>query len=243
MTKANYLIDINADLGEGFNFDQQLMALITSANIACGGHAGDTTSMRQTVKWAKDYGVRIGAHPSYPDKVNFGRQAVQLTKSALTASLTEQITDLIKVCDELDCQLEYIKPHGALYNKVAVDTTEASVLINTIKSINPKLALMTLAGSPLVDLAKQHNIEVIEEAFADRRYLATGQLSPRSQQGAVIEDVEQVLAQAMAIARGQAIATLDNHTYQINAQSLCLHGDNQHALCSARLICQHLRPK
>lgn len=240
MAKSKYIIDINADLGEGYQFDSPLMALVTSASIACGGHAGDTKSMQQSVLLAKHHGVHIGAHPSYPDPGNFGRQPMHLAANELTASLIKQISALDAICDAFECKMHYVKPHGALYNQVAHSSREAHVLFDAMQAVNPNLALMALANSPIVALAQQQGITVIAEAFADRRYLSDGQLSPRSQAGSTIDKVSDVVQQAKAIASGQPITTIDNQPLTIAAQSLCLHGDNVHALQSAEQICQAL---
>ncbi len=235
-----YPIDLNADLGEGGLHDKALLQLVTSANIACGGHAGDPQSMETTVKLALTSAVNIGAHPSFPDREHFGRKAITITDTALTDSLYEQISNLKAVCDAVGAKLFHVKPHGALYNQAAYSEHLGLILINVIKKIDPNLSLMILASSPLVQLAKHHGLAVIEEAFADRAYLTDGSLASRGQAGAVIEDDEQVLKQVEKLIKQQAITTLDGNEIVISANSICLHGDNPQALCFAKQIVKKL---
>lgn len=240
LNSRNYPIDLNADLGEGGQHDEALLQLITSANIACGGHTGDRQTMEKAVKLAHHQIVNIGAHPSYPDREHFGRKAITITDAALTDSLYEQISNLKAVCDAVGAKLFHVKPHGALYNQAAYSERLGHVLINVIKKIDPNLRLMVLASSPLVGLAKHCGLAVIEEAFADRAYLTDGSLAPRELAGAVIEDDEQVLKQVEKLINQQAITTLDDNEIVISANSICLHGDNQHALCFAKRIAKKL---
>lgn len=236
----HYPIDLNADLGEGSVNDQALLQIITSANIACGGHAGDQASMRQTVKLAKQYNVQIGAHPSYPDRANFGRQTMELSPNELLSSIYDQIGALKQICDSLEVKLHHVKPHGALYNQAAENSGLGQIIIEAIKRVDPNLKLMMLAGSSLVQQAREQGIEVIEEAFADRAYLTSGILASRKLAGAVIEDAQTAMKQVEHIINNQPIATLDSGSVIIKANSICLHGDNEHALTFAKLISQHL---
>ncbi|TVP13738.1 5-oxoprolinase subunit PxpA [Shewanella sp. KCT] len=229
-------IDLNADLGEGGPQDEVLLALVTSANVACGGHAGDRQSMLTTVKRAKANHVKVGAHPSYPDRTNFGRLSIAIDTESLFDSLLQQISALKAVCDELGVELHHVKPHGALYNDAAQDPTLGDILIRVIETINPKLKLMILAGSPLVTQARRAGLEVIEEAFADRRYLADGQLAPRSQPGALIEETHKVLEQVSSIVEEQKVTAVTGESVICQATSLCLHGDTPQALEFARAI-------
>lgn len=235
-------IDLNADLGEGGTQDEALMPLISSANIACGGHAGDTQSMRRTLLLAKQYGVNVGAHPSYPDREHFGRISMTLSPEALYATLHQQISILKALCDDLSIKLIHIKPHGALYNDAANNKALGQIIIKVIKAIDPRLKLMILAGSPLVEQAKAAGIEVIEEAFADRSYLADGTLAPRSQPGAVLHDADKMLAQVSAIIERRQLTAITGETIPCTATSLCLHGDNQEALRFAKLIRSYVQP-
>jgi len=235
-----YPIDLNADLGEGGKFDPQLLSLITSANIACGGHAGDPHSMRKAVTHALKNSVNVGAHPSFPDRQNFGRTRVDISEAQLSDSIYQQIMALRAICDELGAKLFHVKPHGAFYNEVAKNKVLGLILIDVIKLIDPELKLMILAGSPLVKLARQQGLTVIEEAFADRTYLNDGSLAPRSKDGAVIHDPQQALQQVRQIIINMPVKTLDGKPIIINATSICLHGDNEQALEFAQLISEKL---
>ncbi|WP_373974631.1 5-oxoprolinase subunit PxpA [Chitinibacter sp. SCUT-21] len=220
-------LDLNADLGEGYPFDAELMQVISSANIACGGHAGNVDSMRTTVRLAHQYGVRIGAHPSYPDREGFGRKSMTLTPSQLVFSLTAQLWALKAVSIEEGVSVAYVKPHGALYNDAARDPVLARQIAQMIREIDPDLALMGLADSELIKAGREAGLQVIEEGFADRAYLPDGSLMPREQAGAVLEDTQAVIVQALALSQ--------------RVDSLCLHGDNPAALTQAHAIRDALR--
>jgi len=235
-----YPIDLNADLGEGGKFDSQLLSLITSVNIACGGHAGDTLSMRNAVTQALKNSINVGAHPSFPDRENFGRVSIEISEKQLSDSIYQQIMALRAICDELGAKLFHVKPHGAFYNEVAKDKVLGLVLIDVIKRIDPELKLMILAGSPLVKQARQHGLTVIEEAFADRAYLNDGSLAPRNWSGAVIHNPQQALQQVRELIGNMPVKTLNGEPIIINAASICLHGDNEQALEFARLISKKL---
>lgn len=209
-TNTNSLT-LNADVGEGSLYDTELIKLISHANIACGAHAGDDRIMADTIAAAKKYNASIGAHPSYPDRENFGRKPMKMSTQALYNSLYSQVSLLGSHCHQQNTIIDYIKPHGALYNLAAEDKTTALVLIDVIQAlksdaksakilgINPEMKFMMLADSSCCQWAENAGITVIYEAFADRRYTLSesgkGMLSPRSQQGAVIEDLEDVLEQ------------------------------------------------
>ena len=235
-----YPIDLNADLGEGGANDAALLRVITSANIACGGHAGDQSSMQTTVKLALASGVNIGAHPSFPDRKNFGRLPMDISDQALSSTLERQISSLKAVCDSQGAKLFHVKPHGALYNQAAFSEHLGLVLINAIKRIDPSLKLMILAASPLVQLARHQGLDVIEEAFADRRYLANASLAPRQMKGAVIEDDAQAMSQVELLLANEPLPTLDGAWLRLKADSICIHGDNEHALRLAKLISARL---
>lgn len=235
-----YPIDLNADLGEGSEFDAQLLLLITSANIACGGHAGDPQSMRKTVTQALKSRVNVGAHPSFPDRHHFGRKRIDISDKQLSDSIYQQIMALRTICDELGAKLFHVKPHGAFYNEVAKNEVLGLILIDVIKRIDPDLKLMILAGSPLVKQARQHGLMVIEEAFADRTYLSDGSLAPRSRDGAVIHDSQLAWQQVRQIIGNKPVTTLDDTPLIIQADTICLHGDNEQALAFAKLISERL---
>lgn len=219
-------IDLNADLGEGGDFDTLLMPLISSANIACGGHAGDVDSMRKAVRLAHMHGVRIGAHPSYPDRAHFGRRSIDIDSSKLVFSLTAQLWALKAVCIEEGCAVAYVKPHGALYNDAAINPQLAEQIAQLIFEIDPELAVMALAGSCLIRAAEDRGLKTIAEGFADRAYLPNDTLKPRDQPGAVLTDVAQVSAQALRLLA--------------QVQSICVHGDNPNSVAQTIAIRQTL---
>ena len=233
------LIELNADVGEG-GPDALLMPHVQRVSIACGGHVGDAVSMRAALVLARKHELMAGAHPSYPDAANFGRRAMTAKAVDLTRWVVEQTRALQAVAEELEMKLFHVKPHGALYNRAAVDKETALAVIGAMQELEG-LALVALAGSPLVDWARAAGLNVLEEAFADRRYLSEGQLAPRSLPGAVIVDPDEVCAQAQKIAAGVAFNTLDGGLLQVRADTLCLHGEGPQAAELARLLSGGLR--
>lgn len=223
-------IDLNADLGEGGAYDEAILQCVSSANIACGGHVGDETSMRLAVLLAKRYGVAAGAHPSFPDRANFGRLKMEIAPDQLLDSLRLQVQDLLRIAEQETYPLRHLKPHGALYHQAAYEAETGALLIRLILEDAPHLALCILAGSPLVAQARAAGVRVIEEAFADRAYQADGSLVPRSQAGACLETESDAITQALTIARREPVAACDGQLLHIHADSLCLHGDGAHAL-------------
>ena len=231
-------IDLNADLGEipaARDRDIAILSLVSSANIACGGHAGDETSMRLMVRYAAENGVRIGAHPSYPDRENFGRAPLAIEKKELSQNLIHQITTIIRIAEEESATISYVKPHGALYNDAMDDEILSILLTDAVKNINPSLAIMGMAQSALEKAAKRSGLYFITEAFIDRAYNANARLQCRSTQGAVITDYERQSQQALSIASGKAIIT-EGKEIHIKAQSLCMHSDSDGALENIRKL-------
>lgn len=229
-------IDLNADLGEGCGDDAAILERVSSANIACGWHAGDADSMRLAVQAAVRSGVAIGAHPGYADREHFGRRELNLPLDSVYSGVLYQIGALEAIVRVEGGRLVHVKPHGALYNQAAKDPALADVIAMAIRDFDPTLKLMGLAGSELIAAAGRHGLESVSEVFADRAYLASGALAPRGQPGAVIEDESLALAQTLAMARGQSIPTLDGSTLSLRAESICLHGDGAHALAFATRI-------
>src|SRR6185436_7938879 len=180
-------IDLNADVGEGCGQDAALMPLISSANIACGGHAGDTDSMQEAVALALAHGVAIGAHPSFPDRERFGRRDMQLSARELHECIVAQIESLVSVAQKQGTRLRHVKPHGALYNMAARDAELAETVVTAIRSVEPSLMLFGLAGSVMLTVAERLGLRAISEAFADRAYRPDGSLQPRNERGSVIE--------------------------------------------------------
>lgn len=238
---TEHVIDLNADLGEGGQHDEAILAWVSSANIACGGHTGDQESMRTALLLAKRFGVAVGAHPSYPDRVHFGRQFCQMEASALRASLHQQIAQLQEIAAQVGHPLSHVKPHGALYHQVAFDAATAQILIELLLEAFPQLSLLALAGSPIIQQARDAGIAVLEEAFADRAYQAHGQLRPRHLPHACFDQVAMVLAQAESIVLKNQVTTWDQQVIPVTADSLCLHGDGPEALNFTCALHQHLR--
>ena len=238
-------IDLNCDMGEGETeasaaLDRELMRFISSCSIACGGHAGSEHTMRQTTASALDAGLRIGAHPSYQDRENFGRQSMAISGSALSAAITEQIAALKAIVNELGGTLSFVKPHGALYNDMARDAELASLVVTTIKALDPTLKIMGLAGSHCSAICEDLAMPFLGEAFADRRYADDGQLSPRSQDGAVITEPETAVEQILSIVEHARVESINGKWLPLQAQSICVHSDTPGALEHLTLISNHL---
>lgn len=229
-------IDLNADLGEGCGDDAGLMAVISSCNIACGGHAGDAASMREAVRLAKAHDVRIGAHPSYPDREGFGRRVIEVSDSNLKAELTEQIGALAAIAEEEGAGLTHVKPHGALYNQAAADAPLARLMAQIVAEALPGAALVGPPASELEAAASTLGLVFLAEGFADRAYTPEGRLVARSEPGAVLERDEARLAQALEIAREGTVTAINGLAIPLPARTLCLHGDTPGALASAKAI-------
>ena len=234
-------IDLNADLGEGFGRwrvadEAEVLPLVTSASIACGFHAGDPVIMRRSVALALRHGVAVGAHPGYPDLLGFGRRDLAASPEEVTAYVLYQIGALGAVCRAEGAALRYVKPHGALYNRAAVDAGVADAVADGVRLADPSLVLLGLAGSALVTAGQRAGLRTAAEAFADRAYLADGTLAPRGRPGAVLTDEEAVVRQALTIVRDEHVRTLDGSVYPLRASSLCVHGDNPHAPALLRAL-------
>jgi 5-oxoprolinase (ATP-hydrolysing) subunit A len=229
-------IDLNVDLGEGCDNDEALLGLVSSANIACGWHAGDARTMRQCVRWALDRGVAIGAHPSFPDRANFGRSEMQLPPEEIVAGVLYQVGALAAIAKAEGGALTHVKAHGALYNQAARDPVLADAICEAVRRFDPGLRFFGLAGSGMIAAAERAGLVPVEEVFADRGYMPDGSLVPRSRPGALIEDERQSLAQALSLVRDHRVTAIDGSTVAVNAQTVCLHGDGAHALDFARRI-------
>ncbi|MEH8027162.1 5-oxoprolinase subunit PxpA [Gallibacterium anatis] len=229
-------VDLNVDLAEGCSNDQRLLQLVTSANVACGLHAGDFNEMRKAIRWAKENKVRIGAHPSFPDRENFGRTNMQLPDDELKACLLYQLGAVKALCDAEGVSLSYVKPHGALYNQAAKDESLAALIALTIKQFDPSLKLMGLSGSLMLKVAQQHGLGIISEVFADRHYLADGSLVPRSRADALVDNDEEAISQVLQMVLQGSVKTVDGKDVSIQADSICLHGDGEHAILFAEKI-------
>jgi UPF0271 protein len=226
-------IDLNCDLGEGYPNDAALLPLISSANIACGYHAGDADTMRRTIALALEHGVAIGAHPGFDDKENFGRKAQQLSRQAYYDLVCTQLEKLQDIAQAAGAVLHHVKPHGALYNMAAKDADLAFVIAHAVWDFNPDLILYGLSGSPLIEQAQTIGLATASEAFADRSYQADGSLTPRSQSGALIAETEKCLAQVLEMVQENSVTALDGTKVPIRAETICLHGDGEHAVAFA----------
>ncbi|MGO2442485.1 5-oxoprolinase subunit PxpA [Serratia proteamaculans] len=230
------IVDLNADLGEGCANDQALLQLVSSANIACGFHAGDAQTMRQSVRWALEYGVAIGAHPSFPDRENFGRTRMQLPAETVYAQVVYQLGALAAIARAEGGVMVHVKPHGMLYNQAAVEPELAETIARAVKAVDPTLRLVGLAGSELIRAGEKQGLVTRQEVFADRGYQANGTLVPRGQPGALITSDELALAQTLEMVRHHRVRTLDGTWAAVQAETVCLHGDGEHALEYARTL-------
>ncbi|WP_324724385.1 5-oxoprolinase subunit PxpA [Lelliottia sp. JS-SCA-14] len=230
------VVDLNADLGEGCGSDAELLTLVSSANIACGFHAGDAQTMRESVREALKNGVAIGAHPSFPDRENFGRTAMNLPPETVYAQMLYQIGALAAIARAEGGQLRHVKPHGMLYNQAAKDAQLADAIARAVHDVDSGLILVGLAGSELIRVGERYGLATREEVFADRGYRADGSLVPRSEPGALIADEEQALAQTLEMVQRSQVKSISGEWATVHAQTVCLHGDGEHALEFARRL-------
>ncbi len=229
-------IDLNADIGEGFSSDGELVAIVSSVNIACGAHAGDTDTMRDTILLALKHGVAIGAHPGFADRTHFGRRELPIAPSAAGELVAAQLGVLQAIAGRLGAGVAHLKLHGALYNLAARDRGLADAVAGAVLRTRPSCALVGLAGSQLILAGKAAGLRVIGEAFADRLYLGDGTLSPRSHPGAVIADDDAAARQALRIAAEGNVIADDATLVAVSAQTICIHGDTPGAVSRARRI-------
>lgn len=229
-------IDLNADLGEGSRADAELMTLVTSVNIACGFHAGDAKTMLESVRNAIKNGVAIGAHPSFPDRENFGRTAMDLPPETVYAQVLYQIGALEAMVRAQNGVMRHVKPHGMLYNQAAKDADLADAIARAVWDCSPQLILVGLAGSELIRAGQRLGLTTRQEVFADRGYLPDGSLVPRTQAGALITDEGKALAQTLEMVRAGRVTAVDGIAANVQADTVCLHGDGEHALQFARRL-------
>lgn len=223
-------IDLNCDMGEGVGNDAALMDFVSSANIACGFHAGDAATMRSTVEIAIEKNVAIGAHPSYPDRQNFGRTAMHLPLSTVFEIVVEQIEALRHICSAAGGRLYHVKPHGALYNQAANDLELARTIAEAVKTVDPGLILFGLSGSLSIDAGKKAGLKTAAEVFADRSYGRDGKLTPRTEPNALITDETAAVGQVLQMVNEQTVTALDGSVILIAAETICIHGDGEYAL-------------
>jgi len=226
----NLKIDINVDLGEGIGNESQLMPYISSCNIACGGHTGDANTMRKVVKLAKKHNVKIGAHPSFPDKENFGRIPMEIPSVVLFKSIKKQIRDLLSVLKEEHARLHHIKPHGALYNLATVDEKTAKIIIEVIKCIALPVKLYVPYNSVIANVAIQNNIPIVYEAFADRNYNDDLTLVSRDKSNAIIDNDVALFNHIYRMVSTEKVKAISGSEIAIKANTFCIHGDNLEAV-------------
>lgn len=234
-------IDLNSDLGEGFGpwpmgDDAAMLALVTSANIACGFHAGDPAGILKVLKVAAARGVVVGAHVGYRDLVGFGRRNMDPSSEELVGDTIYQIGALQGLAKAAGTTVRYVKPHGALYNTIASDARQAADVIAGIKAVDPSLILMALAGAPIVEQARAAGLTVVCEAFADRAYNADGSLVSRRLPGSVIHDPAEVAARMLRMVNEKRIVAIDGTDIALDAQSICIHGDTATAVAIASTL-------
>jgi UPF0271 protein len=229
-------VDLNCDMGEGCGNDAELMKYITSTNIACGYHAGDKETMKTTVELALPNNVAIGAHPGYMDRENFGRTSMSLSPAEVADLVTDQIAALDEICSQAGARLHHVKPHGALYNQAARDRELAAAIAEAVLKFNPDLILYGLSGSLSIIEAEAAGLGAASEVFADRTYRADGTLTPRSEPNALIDDVGKAVTQVSRMVNEGTVTATTGETIPIRAETICIHGDGQHALEFARAI-------
>jgi UPF0271 protein len=223
-------------MGEGIGNEAQLMPYINSANIACGYHAGDETTMKEVIRLCLQYKVNIGAHPSFPDRENFGRTPMRLTSAEVYALITVQLNSITAVADECGARLHHVKPHGALYNMAAQDAKLARVIAQAVKDFDDELIYYGLSGSVMIDEAKKLGLAAANEVFADRTYQRDGSLTPRTEPNALLYDVDGVIKQVVKFVREKKVLATTGEEIFIRADTICIHGDGVHAVEFAKAI-------
>lgn len=234
-------IDLNADLGEGCAHDVEILGSVSSINVACGWHAGSADEMLSLVRAAHLRGVAIGAHPSFPDRANFGRREMNLPLDSVRAGLLYQIGALDAVVRAEGGALAHVKAHGALYNQAAREPELAQCIARAIRDFNPRLKVMGLAGSLFIEVVRAHGLVALEEGFADRGYTSDGRLVARGTAGALIEDETAMLAQVLSMVKTGTVMAQDGAPRHLHVDTICLHGDGPHALAFAKAIRSQLR--
>ena len=229
-------IDLNADLGEGYDGDAELLGIVTSCNVACGGHTGDAESMAATIRQAMANGVAIGAHPSYPDPEGFGRRSGFLTGEPLYESLTEQVASLADMAASLGAELKHVKPHGALYNDAVRDAALAAIVARVTAETPNRPALVGQPGTELERAAAEHGLKFVAEAFIDRAYEPDGRLVPRSEPAAVHTDMRTITSQAVSLALKNQVTSRNGEVISVRADTLCIHGDTDGAAAAAAAV-------
>ena len=236
-----YRVDLNADLGEGAGNDAAILDFVTSANIACGGHAGDPDLMARTIALAKAKGVAIGAHPGYPDREGFGRRMLPGSPKDVHDFVIEQLSALFNLARAAEVPMAHVKPHGALYNAAATDLTMADAIATAVANVDPSLVLYGLAGSELIAAGQRAGLRTAAEGFADRSYGSDGTLTPRSDPRALIDDPAIAVAQAVQMVIERKVGSLEGNDIELHVDTICIHGDSPHAPTFAQAISVGLR--
>lgn len=237
------ICDLNCDMGEGMGNDDLIMPYISSANVSCGFHAGNGDIIRTTISLAVKHGVLIGAHPSFRDKQNFGREEMHLSADKLYAIVLEQLIKIDLIAREKGAALHHVKPHGALYNMSARDAQVARTIAQAIKDFNEELVVYGLSNSCSIAEAKKLGLKIAQEVFADRTYRDDGSLTPRSEANALIENDDQCLRQVLQMVREGSVTTTSGKVIPIVADTICIHGDGSHALSFAKKIHEALKER
>ena len=236
-----YITDINCDMGEGMDNDALLMPFISSANIACGYHAGDEFIMKKTIELALLNHVSIGAHPGFADKAGFGRKEMQLSSEEIYDLVTQQVYLLQKIALSMGTKLHHVKPHGALYNMSVKDASLAANIAKAVYDIDPNLVLLGLSGSYSIIEARNNGLRTASEVFADRTYQDDGSLTPRSEAGAMIDSVDTSIQQVYQMVKQQVVTSTSGKEIPIVAETICIHGDGENALLFAENIYHSLQ--
>ncbi|MGH8079627.1 MAG: 5-oxoprolinase subunit PxpA, partial [Lysobacter sp.] len=234
-------IDFNCDLGEGCGDDAAILPYVSSANIACGGHAGDDATMRETLRLCRQHGVAAGAHPGYEDREHFGRRTLPLSRDEIAMLILGQLARLASIAADEGVRLTHLKPHGALYNLAADDRIVAEAIVGAVAAFDPHLIVYGLAQSQLTDAAEHAGLRAAHEVFAERGYAANGRLLPRGQPGAVIESLDESIAQVRDLVLRGEVAVAGGGRIALRADSLCLHGDRSDAPAFARAVREALQ--
>lgn len=239
-------IDLNSDLGESFGpwsmgDDASMLSIVTSANVACGGHASDPETMFKTLELAKANNVVVGAHPGYNDREGFGRRVIPMHPQEIGRMIAAQIGALMAMATLVGTKVAYVKPHGALANLAARDKDVAAEIARTIKMLDSKLAVLAISGTELEIVARNRGMQVYSEIFADRGYLSSGQLVPRGQDGAMIHDADEASDRLVEFLKTGLMPVIDGDPIELDAHSICVHGDSDTAVNMARTVKERLQ--
>jgi len=234
-------IDINVDLGEGIGNENDIMPLIASCNIACGGHAGNPALIEEVILLAKKHAVKIGAHPSFPDKQNFGRAAIDISPRKLYETIKNQIDVVYKTAKRFDLRMHHVKPHGALYNLAAKHKSTAKIIVDVIKSFDDPIKLYVPPNSKIAAVALSENIPFCFEAFIDRGYTNNYSLVPRNQPHALLTNIEDIISHSMRMILREKIKTVSGKLLDLKADTFCIHGDNPEVIAILKALTRELK--